>query len=385
MFRRARRAARAGARIANADWGKHLTRAAIVGGAGVAAAGLFAGVGFGAATWALWRRFGPAAEDLHGKTVLITGGSRGLGLAMAQECARGGARIAICARDQRELEIAGHLLSALGADVLAIPCDVTDRDEVARMVNEVRARFGQIDILINNAGVIQVGPIESQTIVDFQEAMDTMFWGIVYPTIAVLPEMIRRRSGHIGNITSIGGKIAMPHLVPYDSAKFAAVGFSEGLHAEVAKYGIKVTTICPGLMRTGSYLNAYFKGQNRQEFTWFALGSTTPGVAMNARRAARKVVNAIRRGRSEIILTPQAKLAAMFHGVFPGLTSDILGLVNRALPSAAMGEGQSRHLGKDSETVVTKSPATMFGRRAADELNQWAERSGRPAPLTRPA
>lgn len=295
MFRRTRRAARTGARIVNADWGKHLKRAAIVGGAGVAAAGVVAGFGVGVTAWGLWRRFAPVAEDLRGKSVLITGGSRGLGLAMAHECARAGARVAICARDQRELEIAGQQLQALGAEVLAIPCDITDRDDVLKMVNEVKARFGQIDVLINNAGVIQVGPIESQTITDFQEAMDIMFWGIVYPTLAVLPEMIRRRHGYIGNVTSIGGKIAMPHLVPYDSAKFAAVGFSEGLHAEVAKYGIKVTTICPGLMRTGSYLNAYFKGQNRQEFTWFALGATTPGVAMNARRAARKIVNAIRR------------------------------------------------------------------------------------------
>lgn len=385
MFRRARRVARTGARIANADWGKHLRRAAIVGGTGVAAAGVVAGVGVGATMWALWKRFGPVAEDLRGKTVVITGGSRGLGLAMAQECARNGARVAICARDHRELQIAAEHIRRLGADVLAVTCDITDRDDVLKMVNEVRAQFGEIHVLINNAGVIQVGPIESQTIVDFQEAMDVMFWGIVYPTLAVLPEMIRRRHGYIGNITSIGGKIAMPHLIPYDSAKFAAVGFSEGLHAEVAKYGIKVTTICPGLMRTGSYLNAYFKGQNQQEFTWFALGATTPGVAMNARRAARRIVNAIRRGRSEIILTPQAKLAAMFHGLFPGLTSDILGVVNRALPSAAMGEGQSRHLGKESETFVTKSPATALGRRAADEFNQWAEKSGRPASLTKPA
>src|SRR5207253_5505608 len=138
------------------------------------------------------------------------------------------------------------------------------------------ARFGQIDVLINNAGIIAVGAVPSQTLVDYQEAMDVMFWGVVYPTLAVLPQMMRRGSGHIGNITSIGGKISVPHLVPYGCAKFAAVGFSEGLHAEVKRFGVNVTTVVPGLMRTGSHLDAFFKGKQEYEYGWFALSGTNP-------------------------------------------------------------------------------------------------------------
>ncbi len=378
-----RRIAKLGARVAERDFGRDLKRAALLGGLGMAVAGVGLGVGVGLTGWALWRRFGMRPEELRGRVVLITGGSRGLGFAIAQEVARLGARIVICARDERELQIAREQLQRGGSEVLAITCDVTNRDDVLQMVNEANAHFGRIDVLINNAGVIQVGPIQSQTIVDFQEAMDVMFWGVVYPTLAVLPQMIARREGRIANITSFGGKVAVPHLAPYGAAKFAAVGFSEAMRAELARDNVKVTTVVPGLMRTGSHLNAHFKGNNSAEFTWFAFGAATPGISMNARRAARKIVNAIRRGRAEIILTPQAKLAVMFHGLFPGLTSDVLGIINRGLPSVPMGTGQDRHTGRESENAITRSMLTEFGRRAAREFNQFAEQSGGTVPLTR--
>ncbi|HKW67349.1 MAG TPA: SDR family NAD(P)-dependent oxidoreductase, partial [Terriglobales bacterium] len=269
-----------------------------------------AGVGLGLAGWKLYQRV-RSGESVAGRVVLITGSSRGLGLALAEEFAAQGARLVICARDQRELETARVRLAARGADVLAVTCDVTVQDDVQSLVNQATARFGHIDVLVNNAGVIQVGPLEAQSLTDFQEAMDVMFWGTVYPTLAVLPQMRQRRSGHVANITSIGGKVSVPHLLPYSCAKFAAVGFSEGLRAEMARHGIQVTTVVPGLMRTGSHLNAYFKGKNEDEFTWFSLGATLPVAAMSARRAARRIVAAIRRGQAELILTPQAKALAM--------------------------------------------------------------------------
>lgn len=325
------------------------------------------GVGAGMAAYEAYSRLRPRISAA-GKVVLITGGSRGLGLAMAREFAAQGARLVLCARDERELDIAAADLTASGAEVLAVPCDVTVQEDVVRMVNEATARFGQIDVLINNAGIISVGAVPSQTLVDYQEAMDVMFWGVVYPTLAVLPQMMRRGSGHIGNITSIGGKISVPHLVPYGCAKFAAVGFSEGLRAELARYNIRVTTVVPGLMRTGSHLNAYFKGNHRQEFTWFSLSATLPGTAMNASRAARRIVAAVLRGQAEIVLTPQAKLAVLAHGIAPGLTSDVLGWVNRLLPQP--GDSAVRHTGSESETMVTRSFLTKLGREAAREFNQ---------------
>ncbi len=199
---------------------------------------------------------------LAGKVVLITGGSRGLGLAMAEEFANKGARLVLTARDEQELEEARNELAQRGADVVTIPCDVTNRQEVQQLIDSATEQFGRIDVLVNNAGIITVGPLMAQTLKDFEESMDIMYWGPFYVTMAVLPQMLQRKSGRIVNITSIGGKVSVPHLMPYASAKFAAVGFSEGLRAELAKDGIKVVTIAPGLMRTGSQINAFFKGKN---------------------------------------------------------------------------------------------------------------------------
>jgi short-subunit dehydrogenase len=344
-----------------------IARAAAIGATGVAAGVTIGAAAAGVLGWKLFRS-ATRPDNWNGKVVLITGGSRGLGLALAQEAARHGARLAICARDQRELEAARKRIGT-HAEVGIYVCDVTNYDEVISWINSVRSDFGQIDILINNAGEIAVGPLESQTLPDFQEALDVMYWGVVYPTLAVLPYMKARSQGSIANITSIGGKVPIPHLLPYCSAKFAAVGFSEGLHAELAKSGIHVTTVVPGLMRTGSHLNAFFKGNHRGEFTWFSLGATLPLISISAESAARKIVSAIRHYRAEVTLSPQAKALAVIHGVAPGLTSNLMGAVNRVLPSS-QGDPSIRYTGTESETVVTRSFVTQLGRRAARNLNQ---------------
>ena len=171
-----------------------------------------AGVAAGAAARELYRRW--REENIEGWVVLITGGSRGLGLAMARRFAQVGCRLAICARDEAELQRAAADLRARGADVLVVPCDVSDPAQVDRMTARVLAHYGRVDILVNNAGNIQVGPVEAMSVDDFRRAMDVMFWGVVHPTMALLPQMVARGSGRIVNITSIGGKIAVPHLRP---------------------------------------------------------------------------------------------------------------------------------------------------------------------------
>jgi NAD(P)-dependent dehydrogenase (short-subunit alcohol dehydrogenase family) len=308
-------------------------------------------------------------SDLSGQVALVTGSSRGLGLALARELARRGCRVVLCARDAAELERAQANVAAIGADVRALTCDVTRRDQVEQLVQEVWSQFGPIDLLIANAGEITVGPVATMRITDFQHAMDLMFWGAVYPIFAVLPHMRARRAGRIGVITSIGGKVSVPHLLAYSSAKFAAVGFSQGLRAELAREGIKVTTIVPGLMRTGSHLNASFKGQHRREYLWFSLGATLPMTSIAAADAARQIVDALARGDSEIILSWQARLLALAHGVAPGLVVDVLGVVNRFLPDAD-GIGTSAVRGSESETPLTQSPVEGLGRAAAADLNQ---------------
>jgi NAD(P)-dependent dehydrogenase (short-subunit alcohol dehydrogenase family) len=309
------------------------------------------------------------ALELQDKVVLITGGSRGLGFAMAEEFAWAGAKLVICARNQDGLDRSRHELQHLGAEVLAVCCDVSDRAQVAVMVEQAMQRFGRIDVLVNNAGLISVGPLEVQRFEDFEEAMNVMFWGVVNTTLNVLPQMIARGDGHIVNITSIGGRISVPHLVPYGCAKFAAVGFSEGLRAEVSRHGVHVLTVAPGLMRTGSHINAYFKGKHRDEYSLFAMGATLPVVSIDGRRAAAKIVRALRNGVGDLVITPQAKVAAALHGLAPGAVAEALGIVARVLPGPG-GDSSRRFSGRESETPVTRSFLTMLGREAAEDLLQ---------------
>ncbi|HEY0003202.1 MAG TPA: SDR family NAD(P)-dependent oxidoreductase [Pyrinomonadaceae bacterium] len=326
-----------------------------------------AGVGALVAARALLRKW--REYDLREKVVLITGGSRGLGLVLAREMAEQGASLAICARDVDELERARADLLRRGARVVAVPCDVTDREQVREMIDVVTEHFGRIDVLVNNAGVIQVGPVEVMTLEDYEQAMNVHFWGPLYTTLAVLPQMRRRREGRIVNISSIGGKISVPHLLPYSASKFALVGLSEGLRAELAKDRIVVTTVCPGLMRTGSPRNANFKGQHRAEYAWFSISDSLPVTAMQAERAARQIVEACRRGDAEIVLSVQAQLAVRFHGLFPGLTQDLLGFVNRLLPAPG-GIGRKRAKGKDSASSLSPSWLTTLTEWAAQRNNE---------------
>ncbi len=309
------------------------------------------------------------ALDLPGKVVLITGGSRGLGLALAREFAARGCRLAICSRDREELDAAARD-PRLTREVFAIPCDVTRRNEVEEMVARVVDRFGRLDILVNNAGEIRVGPVESMGVRDFEDAMGVMFWGPVYSSLAALPQMLRQKHGTIVNITSIGGRVAVPHLLPYGCAKFAAVGLSEGLRAELTGTGVKVTTIVPGLMRTGSYLNAAFKGDSEREAAWFSVSAALPGITISADRAARQIVDAAGRGDAHKILTLPAKALALGHGLFPGFISDVLGWVNRYMLPSGTNPAVTR--GHQAEVMHTRPMAalTVLGRMAATKFHQ---------------
>jgi short-subunit dehydrogenase len=348
---------------------KHL---AILG--GLAAGTLVAGAAAGLGAFLTGRRIfnqvrDLRGDDIRGQSVLITGGSRGLGLALAEEFARHGCNLILTARDEAGLQRASEQIQKLGASVHTIVCDISQPDQVQRMIDEATRHSGGIDILVNNAGVIAVGPLESQTIEDFEQAMDTMFWAPVRSTLATLPAMIQRRHGRIVNISSIGGKVSIPHLLPYGCAKFAFTGFSEGLHAEVKKFGVHVLTVVPGLMRTGSHLNAEFRGKHEQEYGWFALSGTNPLISVSAENAARQIVAATRRNQAELIVGLPAKILALKHGIAPGLVSEALAHLNKVLPDAR-GAGTEKKTGRQSQSTVTRSPLTMFGRRAAVRYNQ---------------
>ncbi|HET7564440.1 MAG TPA: SDR family oxidoreductase [Gemmatimonadaceae bacterium] len=307
--------------------------------------------------------------DLRGKVVLITGGSRGLGLVLARAFAYAGARIAVCARDAGEIERARGDLAARGIEVFGVSCDLTERVGVERLVREVRAHYGRIDVLVNNAGLIQVGPMETMTPADYEEALRIHFWAPLYTMLAVLPEMRRRRSGRIVNISSVGGKISMPHLLPYCSSKFALTGLSQGMRAALLQDNVFVTTVCPGLLRTGSPRNAFFKGYHRAEYTWFSISDSLPILSMGAPRAARQIVAACRRGDAELVLPTMAKVWVTAHALFPGLVTDLLGSLERTLPQPG-GIGSAREPGARSSSALSPSPLTLLGDSAAVRNNE---------------
>ncbi|HJS24062.1 MAG TPA: SDR family oxidoreductase [Pyrinomonadaceae bacterium] len=307
--------------------------------------------------------------DLKNKTVLITGGSRGLGLVMAREFAHEGARLVLCARDEEELQRARSDIEDYGAEVMTVLCDITNKQSVDDMVAAVNSRFGGVDVLVNNAGVIQVGPIEVMTTEDFEIAMQAHFWGPLYTTMAVLPTMRQKKSGRIVNISSIGGKVSVPHLVPYSASKFALVGLSKGLRAELMKDGIKVTTVCPGLMRTGSPRNADFKGQHQLEYAWFSISDALPLLTVSAENAARQVVHACKRGQAELVISVPAKLAVTFDALFPELSSQMLAVVNQFLPEAG-GVGTQRMKGRESTSSWSPSWLTTLNEEAAVRNNE---------------
>ena len=326
-----------------------------------------AGIVLGMAASMLLRRRKPIS--LRGKTVFVTGGSRGLGLLLAQEFAQRGAKIAISARDRSELDRAETQLLAITDQVLTLEADMTMREEVELAVHKIEQHFGSLDILVNNAGTICVGPVETMTIDDYRNSINTHFWGPYFASMAVLPSFQRRRRGRIVNISSIGGKIGVPHLVPYCVGKFALTGFSEGLRSELVKDNIYVTTVCPGLMRTGSPRNASFKSNNEAEYAWFSISDALPVISMSAKRAARRIVNACVRGEAEVVLSLPAKVAVKFHGLLPGTTTDVLGLVNVLLPPPG-GIGSDVRTGKQSSSSASPSWITTLNEQAAQENNQ---------------
>jgi NAD(P)-dependent dehydrogenase (short-subunit alcohol dehydrogenase family) len=312
------------------------------------------------------------AYNFSGKSVVITGGSRGLGLVLARQLASEGARITLIARNEEELRRAADDIHTRqpAADVLIVSADVGEREDVERAISRVIAEYGRVDVLINNAGIIQVGPLDHMKLSDYDDAMRTHFWGPLFFMLAALPHMRHQGGGRVVNISSIGGRIAVPHLLPYSASKFALTGLSDGLRAELAHDRIVVTTVCPGLMRIGSPVNASFKGAREQEYAWFATASSLPVMTISAERAAGQILAACRHGDAELVITVQAKLAVLARTIAPELFSSALSLVHRVLPRAVGAEGDVAEPGRsvDSDWASSTVLAPMYA--AAQKNNE---------------
>jgi NAD(P)-dependent dehydrogenase (short-subunit alcohol dehydrogenase family) len=338
------------------------------------AAGAMAGASIAMMAVGLAARARLRRHSFEGQTVLITGASRGLGLVLARQFAAEGAHVAILARGGVALADAAQELRASGADIDAFEADITNPVEAARAVNRLISRWGRIDVLVNNAGTILSAPQQHVTVEDFERNMGVHFYGPLHLIRAAIPHMRRQGGGRIVNIASIGGKVAIPHLLPYCASKFALVGLSDGLRAELARDGIAVTTVMPGLMRTGSHLNARFRGHHKREFAWFALADALPLTSMDVDRAASKIIEAARQKRSRLIVSVQAKTLAWLDTMAPELLASVMATANRVLPGAAGAKGNEEHTGSESRSRWMPSLVTRLADRAAERNNELSQR-----------
>ncbi|MEK2690209.1 SDR family NAD(P)-dependent oxidoreductase [Bdellovibrio sp. GT3] len=299
----------------------------------------------------------------------ITGGSRGLGLVLAKEFARQGASVALLARDNEELARAKKMieLAAPGAEVLTLECDCTKPHDVNQAVSSIIRYFGKIDIVVNNAGIISTSPIQNTTKKDFEDSLDIHFWAPYYMNRACLPHL--QKGSRIVNISSIGGLVPVPHHAAYCTGKFALRGYSESLRLELMPLGIYVTTVCPGLMRTGSARNARVKGQFKKEHAWFSLMASAPLISMNADRAARKIISAIKTGKAETTVSTPSRILSLLHAHFPGIYADFGSVANWLLPNPTE-DLRTTLEGKDAESVVSRSFLTALGQQAAERNNE---------------
>ncbi len=309
-------------------------------------------------------------DSFRDQVILITGGARGLGLAIARELAPERPRLLLMSRTIAELDRAAADLSARGASVRVIVGDVRHEARVTAAITSAVRRHGRLDLLINNAGVIQAMPFEHAQIEDFEDSLATHFWGPLFAIRAALPIMRRQGGGRIANIASVGGRIGVPHLAPYCAGKFALVGLSEALHAELKKDNIAVTTVTPGLMRTGSHRNVLVRGQRQSEARWFGLASATSLSSMSAARAARQIVSAIRAKRARVTPGIQAQVGEMANALAPELVAAAMALVAQSvLPGPTTAEGDR---GQASRAINLGWVESLLPTGAARRLNQPA-------------
>lgn len=303
---------------------------------------------------------------------LVAGASRGLGLLMATEFARRGYDLALCARSQASLDEAAAQLAGEvpGTRVLTQPCDVADQDAVSAFVERTWREFGAIDAAVHVAGIIQVGPWQATTHQHFEQAIDVMLWGPINLALAVLPKMVERGSGRFGVVTSIGGKVSPPRLLPYNVAKFGAVGLVEGLSAELAGTGVTATTLVPGLMRTGSHTQATFYGDPAKQYAWFGPSASLPLLSMDAERATKKMVDGVVRGRPVVHISPLAQVGSRVHGLAPSLTVRAMGLASRLLPTGDDPEVVPGTVAKERLSSPLVDRLTALGDRAARKNNE---------------
>jgi NAD(P)-dependent dehydrogenase (short-subunit alcohol dehydrogenase family) len=237
----------------------------------------------------------------------------------------------------------------------------------------VTRELGPIDIVVANAATLLVAPIETLTQTEFEDAMLDVFGTAARAALIALPSMQARREGTLVFITSIGARFGVPHLAPYSAAKFAEAGFAEAVGAEVAKDGVNVLTVFPGLMRTGSWIHGSFRGMPERELGWFGVGAITPLLSIDADTAAKRIVRAIIDRKRRLTFTPAARLAIAVHDYLPGLWALASAIIGRLLPRAPLnGEPVEQRRGGE----LLEQPSSWLLRAIGARSARLAERHG---------
>lgn len=253
-------------------------------------------------------------------TVLITGASQGIGRATALLFANKGYDVVLAARQSDRLNAVAQEVQNIGRQALAVPTDVRDATQVKTLVDKALEQYSAIDVLINNAGIYASGTVESFSLDDWHQVIDTNLWGYIHTIHALLPHMISRGSGTIVNLSSIGGKVPVPYLVPYNTSKFAVTGLTEAMHSELKPKGIHVCGIYPNVIKSSLMERAMFRGKDAEDAEarrkQLDLVVSTP-VIEKPEDVAKAIWEAVKHQRAEVMVG-SANISKSMYNLIPG-------------------------------------------------------------------
>lgn len=269
---------------------------------------------------------------LEDRIAVVTGAASGIGRATAVELARRGCHLALVTRRDREgLEETARQVQALGRKATLHMADVSDRQRMQALPDEVIAEHGHVHILVNNAGVTIMAEFEDHSLDDLDWIIGTNLWGVLHGTYFFLPYLKREEEGHIVNVSSIQGLLALPAQASYSATKFALRGFGEALRGELSPHRIGVTTVYPGLVKTNIVASSRVRGEDQENLrTWLAPYIASRTLAPE--KCARRIVGGIRRNRARVRITTASHLADWSKRLLPTVTDTVVAFFTRVRP-----------------------------------------------------